>query len=75
MWFRRRDLRTRDELAFHRDKLIEEYVSAGMDRRSAERRAFLEFGNVAALEESSLDVRGRWLNDFAKDVSYSLRRL
>ena len=40
-----------------------------MDRKAAERRAFLEFGNVAAIEETSRDVRGRWLDDFVKDAS------
>jgi predicted permease len=74
MWFRNRP-RTRDELTFHRDKLIEDHVAAGLNRRAAERRAFLEFGNVATIEETSRDVRGRWLNDLVKDGSYALRTL
>src|SRR6187200_140359 len=75
MWPSRRRFRARDELAFHRDRLVDGYVANGMDRKAAERRAFLEFGNTAALEETSRDVRGRWLNDFAKDGSYALRTL
>jgi predicted permease len=75
MWFTRRSRRTRDELSFHRDRLIEEYVAAGMDRRTAERRAFLEFGNVAVLEEGSKDVRGRWWEDLRRDLGYALRTL
>jgi predicted permease len=74
MWFSKR-LRARDELSFHRDKLIEDYVTAGMDRRAAERRAFLEFGNMATIEETSRDVRGRWLEDFVKDLRYAFRTL
>ena len=74
-WRTRRDPRIADELRFHRDRLVEDYVAAGMDRRSAERRAFLELGNVNEIEESVRDVRGRWLNDLAKDLSYALRTL
>jgi predicted permease len=74
MWFRNR-LRARDELSFHRDKLIEDYVTAGMDRRAAARKAFLEFGNVAAIEEASRDVRGPWLEDFGRDLRYAFRTL
>jgi predicted permease len=74
MWRRRRP-RTRDELAFHRDTLIEHYVAAGMDRSAAERRVFLEFGNAAAIEEASRDVRGRWLEDVARDLRYAFRTL
>jgi predicted permease len=75
MWFTRRSQRTRDELSFHRDRLIEEFVAAGMDRRTAERRAFLEFGNVALLEEASKDVRGRWWEDLRRDSGYAIRTL
>jgi len=75
MWHRRRDPRIADEIRFHRDRLIEEYVAGGMNRRHAERRAFLEFGNAMAIEESVRDVRGRWLNDLAKDLIYAWRTL
>lgn len=62
MWFRRRHLQARDELAFHRERLIDDYVAAGMTPESAARRAFLEFGNLASIEETSRDVRGRWFD-------------
>ena len=76
MWFRtRRDPRLGDEVRFHRDRLIEDYMAWGLDRKEAERRAFLEFGNVAQIEEACRDVRGRWLDDLAKDVRYTLRTL
>ncbi len=75
MWLgRRRDPRIGDEVRFHRDRLIEDYMAAGMDREEAERRAFLEFGDVAQIEEACRDVRGRWLEDLAKDLRYALRR-
>ena len=42
MWFSPRPApRVRDELRFHRDRLIEDFIAAGMDRAEAERRAFL----------------------------------
>jgi hypothetical protein len=55
--------------------LIDDYVAAGMSRPDAERRAFLEFANPTQIEESVKDVRGRWLEDFGKDVIYALRTL
>lgn len=74
MWCkRRRDPRIRDEIQFHVDQLIESYIAVGMSRADAERRAFLEFGNVAATEERVKDARGRWLEDLGKDIRYSLR--
>jgi predicted permease len=76
MWFnRRRDPRIREELQFHRDHLVDDYVAAGMSRAAAERRAALEFGNVLATEERVKDVRGRWLDDIGKDVRYAVRAL
>src|SRR5688572_21315628 len=76
MWFnRRRDPRIRDEIQFHRDRLVDDYVAAGMNRPDAERRAFLELGNVMQIEEHVKDVRGRWLEDFGKDMRYAVRTL
>ena len=74
-WTRREDPRVRDELRYHRDRLVDDYVAAGMDREAARRRAFLEFGNVPALEESVRDARGRWLADLAGDLRYAVRTL
>ena len=74
MWFKR-DPRIRDEIRFHRDRLVEQFVSAGLDRREAERRAFLQFGNAAQIEEACRDARGRWADDFAQDLRYALRIL
>jgi putative ABC transport system permease protein len=73
--WRHRDPRVGDELRFHRDQLVERYVASGMDRTDAYRRAVHEFGNVGALEESVRDVRGRWLDDFARDLRYGARTL
>ena len=76
MWFNRRpDPRIQDELQFHRDRLIDDYMAAGMSRADAERRAFLEFGNVATTAERVRDVRGRWLEEFGRDFRYAARTL
>ena len=76
MWFNnRRDPRVRDEIAFHRDRLIADYMAAGMNRAEGERRAFLDFGNAAQIEEGVRDVRGRWLEDLGRDLRYALRTL
>jgi predicted permease len=76
MWpSKRHDPRVRDEIRFHRDRLIEDHVASGMNRKEAERRAFLEFGNVAQIEEVVRDIRGRWRNDFVQDLRYALRTL
>jgi predicted permease len=76
MWFKRRpDPRIHDELQFHRDRLIDDYMAAGMSRTDAERRAFLEFGNVATTAERVRDVRGRWREDFGRDIRCAARTL
>jgi hypothetical protein len=71
----RRDPRIRDEIQFHRDRLIEDYLPSGMTRAEAERRAFLEFGNLPPLEESVRGARGRRLEDLARDHRYAYRSL
>jgi predicted permease len=76
MWFNRRsDPRILDELRFHRDRLIADYMAAGMSRPDAERRAFLEFGNVAATLERVTDARGRRLEDLGRDIRCAARAL
>jgi predicted permease len=75
MWPRPRDPRPGDEVRFHRDRLIEDYLAAGLDRATAERRAFHELGGVSQIEEAVRDVRGRWLEDLAADLRYGLRML
>ncbi len=76
MWFNRRpDPRIQDELQFHRDRLIDDYMAAGMSRADAQRRAFLEFGNVATTAERVRDVRGRWLEEFGRDIRFAARSL
>ncbi len=72
---RRRDPRIADEVRFHRDSLIADHMAAGLTPEEARRRAFLELGNVGAIEERVRDVRGRWLADVARDLRYAVRTL
>src|SRR4030095_11758431 len=74
-WKRASDPRVRDELRYHGDRLIDEYIAQGIDPQEAKRRACLEFGSVTSLEEQGRDGRGRWLADFLQDVSYAWRTL
>src|ERR1051326_5559224 len=75
MWRRTTDPRVRDELRYHRDRLIADYIAQGLSRPEAERRAFLEFGNIASVEEQVRDVRGRWTDDLKQDLRYAVRTL
>ena len=70
---RRRATRLHEEIQFHRDRLIEDSIAAGLTRSEAERRAFLEFGGVPQIEEAVRDARGRWLEDLARDLRYAFR--
>src|SRR5260370_31189993 len=82
MWFRRKN---RDrlgglshlsvELRYHFERLVRESIAAGVPPAEARRRARLEFGGVEQIKEECLDIRGRWLEDLAKDLRYTARTL
>jgi predicted permease len=74
-WQRKKDRRLNAELQFHVDRLIEDYLAAGIEPGEARRRAHLEFGGIDQIEEACRDVRGRWLEDLGKDLRYALRVL
>jgi hypothetical protein len=77
MWFgnKRAEARLHSELRYHLDKLEEEYIAAGMRPKEARLRAQREFGGIEQVKEDCRDVRGRWLEDLAKDVHYAARGL
>ena len=50
-------------------------MAQSLNRREAERRAFLELGNPRQIDEAVRDVRGRWIADLLQDVRYALRTL
>ena len=65
-----------DELRFHFEKQVEKYVTSGLPRAEAMRRARLEFGGADAVKEQCREARGvRFLEVAAQDIRYSLRML
>src|SRR5262252_5011457 len=63
------------ELRYHFERLVREYIAAGVPPEEARRRARLEFGGMEQIKEECRDMRGRWLEDFAKDLRYAVRSL
>lgn len=64
------------ELAYHVDRLTEDYIAQGLDPREARRRALLEFGSPTQLQEDLRDIhRPRWLADLRQDLVYAARTL
>ena len=77
MWFRKRPAEDRldRELGYHFDRLVRDFIAEGVSPEEARRRARLEFGGVEQIKEDCRDVRGRWLEDFGKDLRYAARTL
>src|SRR5437764_697242 len=59
MWSRRKkaDPRLDTELRYHFDRLVRDFIAAGVPPAEARRRAQLEFGGIEQLKEECLDVR------------------
>ncbi len=53
------------EVAFHIDRLTEEYVAAGMRPEDARRRALLEFGGAEQVKEQIREIHRMQVLDFA----------
>jgi putative ABC transport system permease protein len=65
-----------EELRFHMEQQTRLYLSQGMSREDAERRARLSFGSMDASREGHRDHRGtRTFEDFMGDVRYAARSL
>ena len=77
MWFRRKKAESElnAELRYHLERLVHDFVAAGMEPTEAQRRARLEFGGVEQVKEECRDVRGRWLADIGQDLHYAARTL
>ena len=68
------DARMSEEMRFHLDRLTERYMNEGFSSQEARRRAAIEFGGHVKHEEAARDVvRSRLLEDFGRDVAYTLR--
>jgi predicted permease len=78
MFFRKRRLERQleSEIRFHIDSLARDYIAQGVDPREARRRARLEFGGAAQIQEDLRDVHHpRWLADLRMDLVYAARTL
>jgi macrolide transport system ATP-binding/permease protein len=77
MWIRkeRKEARVDAEIRDHFERLVHELIASGMQPEEARRRARLEIGDLEQIKEDCRDVRGRWLEDFGKDLRYSARTL
>src|SRR5688572_30365509 len=83
-WFRRlqrtfsthTDADIEDELRFHVEARIEEYVRAGMSEDAARQEAMRRFGNITSMRDQTRDwATVRWLSEAADDVRLSCRLL
>ncbi len=76
MWRKKREeAHLNAELRYHLEKLERDYIAEGMEPTEARRQAQLEFGGLEQIKEDCRDLRGRWLEDFWKDLRYAARTL
>jgi putative ABC transport system permease protein len=65
-----------DELRFHLERIIEEYVAKGMTPAEARYAALRELGGVQQIKEECRDMRRvNYIENFLQDVRYGLRQL
>lgn len=65
-----------DELRFHLEKQVEEFVSKGMTAEEARCEALHELGGVEQIKEECRDLRRlNYLENFLQDMRYGLRML
>src|SRR5262249_32022268 len=73
---RKTDLEIDEELKFHIDMRINEYVDAGMEPEQAERTAELRFGSLLRASEAGREIRrGTAMDRLLQDLRYSARLL
>ena len=77
MFFRKKLERQLDsEIAYHIDRVTQDYIARGIAPAEARRRALLEFGGAAQVREDLRDVhRSRLLADLRQDLAYAARTL
>lgn len=65
-----------DELRFHVDRQVEEYVAGGMTRQEAVSAALRAVGGVEQIKEECRDMRGvNYIENFVRDLRYAVRML
>ena len=78
MLFRRGDFEhyMNDEMRFHMEAYTNDLVRGGMAPEEAQRRARMEFGPQASLQEQCREARGiRAVDELRQDVRYAVRQL
>lgn len=64
------------ELLYHLDRRVQELMREGLSEDEAHRKAVIEFGGVAQVQEEVRDTwLSRWLHDLARDVQHAGRML
>jgi predicted permease len=81
-WFRRllqkekSESQLRDELQFHLEQQVADYIASGMTPPEARRRANLDFGGLEPTKESVRQSRrGHLIETIAQDVRFAVRML
>ena len=65
-----------DELRFHMEQQVAAYMSQGLSRDDAMRRARLEFGGLAQIKDEHRDARGvGTLDHLARDLRSAFRQV
>lgn len=65
-----------DEMRFHLEQEIAQYIASGVTPVEARRRALASFGGVERHKETARDLTGiRWLDDLARDARYGIHTL
>jgi putative ABC transport system permease protein len=71
-----REQRLDKELRLHLQQQVEEYVTSGMTRQEAERRARLDFGGLEQVKEDCRESRSTaFFGSLLRDLRYGLRTL
>ena len=64
------------ELCYHLDRRVEDLMREGVSESEAHRRAVIEFGGIAQVQEEVRDTwLSRWLHDLGRDVQHAVRML
>ena len=65
-----------DELRFHLERQISDYIAAGTPAEEARRRATLDFGGLESIKQQSRDAcHANFIDDLIQDVRYGFRML
>ncbi|MDX2152817.1 MAG: ABC transporter permease [Bryobacteraceae bacterium] len=65
-----------DEVSFHIDMRVKEYMATGLSQEEARRKALLRFGNPTAVKEKTREMNIlSWLESVGQDLRYGVRML